>query len=110
MARLCRLCGERPVTPSRIKAYDYRCSRCRYQTPASRKHYHSERYKRAATARLKRRIYVGREYHSMARSAEHATLINAHIRTRRHAFVAGLQDREKTEGVTPGGVPPEAAV
>jgi hypothetical protein len=103
MTRLCRLCGERPVSPARLKAFDYRCSRCRHQTPGQRatvaRYNRSSPVRRAAvTVNNARRIFIGNDYHSRVASAETARLINAHIRKRRHAFITGQSDRKEAEG------------
>jgi hypothetical protein len=114
MTRLCRLCGERPVAPSRQKARDYRCTRCRRQTPSQQaacKRWRQTPSGRATDARTRaRRIFVGQAYHSVAATAEDARALNLHIRERRRAFIKGQPHREETEGATPGRVPTETAV
>jgi hypothetical protein len=45
-----------------------------------------------------RRIYIGRAYHSTARTADEARRINDHIKERKREFVTGLKSREKAEG------------
>ena len=88
--RLCRLCGERPVPPCRIKEHDFRCSICRRSTAAyraSQARYEAlprrrEAQRVKAADRAKRRIMVGRRYHSMAKTPEEARRINAHIKGR----------------------------
>lgn len=82
--RLCRLCGERPVSPARLKAYDYRCNRCRHRSPSERAttaRYNRTSFRRAATARWNaKRIFIGAQYHSAAPTADIARVINAHIK------------------------------
>lgn len=89
--RLCRLCGERPVCRSRLRVSDYRCTRCRHRTPAAlarnRRYYQTDARKAVAQRHNQRRIYVGAEYHSSARSAAVARAINAHIKERRRELV-----------------------
>ena len=89
-ARLCRLCQERPVSPARIRAWDYRCSRCRGATPASKaaqyRHNRTERRRASKQARGRKRIFIGRQYHSYAATQEQAERINAHIKSRLNAF------------------------
>jgi hypothetical protein len=88
--RLCRLCNVRPVSPSRMKAQDYRCSRCRNATPA---HVNAtRRYRTAAKGHAanthcnQRRIWVGRQYHSRAVTVELAAVVNATIKERMCRF------------------------
>ena len=87
MTRLCRLCGERAVSPARINARDYRCCRCRRRTHAEREV--QRRYRRGARGQAinARRIFVGYQYHSRAASSEAARMINTHIKEQRRAFV-----------------------
>jgi hypothetical protein len=103
VTRLCRLCRERPVLPSRAKHYDYRCSTCRNSTPAERaarrrwrktlKGRAHERRKNARDNRL--RIYVGREYHSRAPDAPTAAVVNAHIKERLSCHYRETRDRNE---------------
>lgn len=112
--RLCRLCGERHVCPSRMRAHDYRCSYCRYRNPSQRAAV--ARYDRSPRGRANKarsdvkRIWIGRQYHSRAKTAETARMINAHIRERRLAFIKGQQDRKETEGPATGRVSTEATI
>jgi hypothetical protein len=51
---------------------------------------------KAANARHNaRRLWVGREYHSCAASADQATAINRHIQEKRRAVITRLAHREK---------------
>jgi hypothetical protein len=96
VVRLCRLCNERPVCASRLKAWDYRCSRCRNATPAHRTA--SKRYRGSARGRAvnersnHRRIWIGRGYHSRATSLELAAVVNAHTKERLRAFTSAQRD------------------
>lgn len=96
--RLCRLCHERPVSPARMRAWDYRCNRCRNRTPASKaatyRHNRTEKRKARKQQLGRRRIFVGRQYHSYAATQEQAERINAHVKDRLNAFKR-QQDREK---------------
>lgn len=104
--RLCRLCGKRPVPPSRLARQDYRCSRCRAQTPAyqayKRRRDATPRNRARAAERAKKRIYVGTKYHSMAATAEDARRINAHVKDRVNAFKQGLANGKEAEGAAAG--------
>ena len=84
--RLCRLCHERPVAPSRLRGRDYRCTRCIQRSAtvtAARARYNAGEKRRAVIRRSnRRRIFVGRAYHSTARTADEALRINDHIRQR----------------------------
>ena len=87
---ICRLCKERPVSQSRLKDHDFRCCRCRNHSPshlAARQKY-DKSAKRLAKARRfnRRRIWVGREYHSTAATPERAAVINRHIKRRLGEF------------------------
>jgi hypothetical protein len=88
--RLCRLCNERPVSPSRLREQDYRCSRCRHRTPAQQAAV--RRWRRTPKGRevdaqvRQRRIFIGTRYHSLVKSAEEAERINAHIKAELSAF------------------------
>lgn len=86
VTRLCRLCRERPVPASRLKWRDYRCTWCRHHTPAYQNYERTPERIAAnrvkAAMRASRRIHVGSQYHSMAKTAEQASLINAHIKER----------------------------
>jgi hypothetical protein len=88
--RLCRLCNERPVSVSRIAQQDYRCSRCRNNTPAGKqsKARYNRKPERVAVSRRRGRlrIFIGKKYHSIVGSAEEAERINAHIKERLIAF------------------------
>jgi hypothetical protein len=105
--RLCRLCHERPVSVSRIAQQDYRCSRCRNSTPAGRqaKARYNRKPERMAVSRRRGRlrIFVGKTYHSIVRSAEEAERINARIKERLSAFKR-LQAGAEVEGVAPDAV------
>jgi hypothetical protein len=87
------------VAPSRVSVQDYRCRRCRHHTTAMReatKRYGRTDKRRAVIKRSNaKRIFVGRQYHSAARTAQDARLINALIKDRRHAFIERLTDREE---------------
>ncbi len=100
--------------PSRIKHYDYRCARCIHRTPngAARVARYNKSEKRRAVIRRSnaRRVFVGGDYYSTARSADEARRINAHIKERTRELVTRLKNREEAEGATAGGVPPWAAV
>lgn len=97
----CRVCHERPATPSRIKNSDYRCTRCIHRSPAGqarRRRYDAGAARKAINKRHNaRRINVGKTYHSTARTAAEARRINAHIKERRREFVTRQQNREKAE-------------
>lgn len=86
----CRLCGERPAAPSRVKNHDYRCTRCINRTPngaARLARYNASARRQAVQRRANaKRIHVGGAYHSTARTADEARRINAHIRQRLAAF------------------------
>ena len=94
--KLCRLCAERPVAPSRLREHDYRCSRCRHQTPAmretNRRYFQSDLRRAVAKRSNDKRIFIGRQYYSSAPTLEDAQRINAHIKDRRHAFIERLAD------------------
>lgn len=48
-----------------------------------------------------KRIHIGHEYHSYAKTVGDAQRINAHIRSRRLAFIQGQSERAEVEGVAP---------
>jgi hypothetical protein len=104
--RLCRLCNERHVSPSRLREQDYRCTRCRNNTPAGRQakaRYNRKPERVAASRRRGRlRIFIGKKYHSTVKSAEEAERINAHIKERLSAFKQGQQNRKKAQGAAAG--------
>ena len=99
---LCRLCGERPATPSRAKHGDRRCKRCINRTPAGiarLARYNATPARKAIIKRHNaRRIMLGAVYHSSAGSVDEARRINAHIKERTLELVKRQQDRAKTEG------------
>lgn len=103
-ARICRTCGERPVSPSRLRTRDYRCSRCVHNTPLARARtarYHQSAKRRAVMARDNaKRIYIGQRYHSRV-DADDARRINAHIKERRREFVTRQSDGKEAQGATP---------
>lgn len=112
--RRCRLCGTAPVAPSRLRAHDFRCSRCRHSTPAARAR-NARYFQTAKRAEVRKRsnakrIFIGRVYHSMGTSAEIVRRITAHIKERRREFVTRQQDGEEVEGTPASRIPPEAAV
>jgi hypothetical protein len=88
--RLCRLCGERAVSPSRENAHDYRCSRCRSRTPAAKaalaKYMRTEKGQAIRKTDNGRRIRIGKEHHSRAATPDVAQRINAHIKERIREF------------------------
>jgi hypothetical protein len=45
----------------------------------------------------RRRIMIGKEYHSAARTADEAQRINGYIKEQRRGFIARLADREEAE-------------
>jgi hypothetical protein len=98
----CRVCHERPATPSRVKNNDYRCTRCIHRSPAGAARlarYNASVARKAVMKRSNdRRIHIGRAYHSTAPTAEDARRINAHIKERRLEFVSRQQNREEAEG------------
>jgi hypothetical protein len=102
--RLCRLCHERHVPPARVRARDYRCTRCIQRSAAvtpARARYNAGAKRRAVVQRAnQRRIYIGRTYHSTAPSAAEAQRINDHIKEKRREFVEGFSHREKAQGPT----------
>jgi len=112
--RLCRLCGENPVSPSCLKRFDYRCARCRHQTPAARAYqatYSRSANRRAVVARSNaKRICVGGVYHSMARTVGDARRINAVIKERLREFIARRSYREETESATACGISSQTAI
>lgn len=91
----CRLCGERPAAPSRVKSHDYRCKRCINRTPngaARLARYNASAGRQSAQRRANaKRIHVGDAYHSTARTADEAARINAHIKAR----VAGFESSRR---------------
>jgi hypothetical protein len=99
---ICRLCRERPVPPSRIGVHDYRCSRCRHQTPAmlevGRRYNQTDRRRAVVKRSNAKRIFLGRQYHSAASTPEVARVINAHIKEQRREFISRQQNREKAQG------------
>jgi hypothetical protein len=98
----CRVCHERPATPSRVKNYDYRCTRCIHRSPAGAARlarYNASGARKAVMKRSNdRRIHIGRAYHSTAPTAAEAARINAHIKEQRLAFVKRQQNREEAQG------------
>jgi hypothetical protein len=90
VVRLCRICGERPANAARVKHWDYRCNPCRKQSPSHRawrqRNDRTPKERARAAERAKKRIMVGAHYHSMAKTAEDAQRINAHIKVRLNAF------------------------
>lgn len=90
MSRQCRLCNQRPVSPSRLRDHDYRCSRCRNSSPAAlaARYRYNRTPQRIAASRVRnpQRIFIGRRYHSIVPSTEQAERINAHIKERMIAF------------------------
>ena len=97
----CKHCG-RPATPSRAKNRDRRCKRCINQSPAGiarLARYNASAARKAVNRRHNaRRIHVGGVYHSVARTADEAQRINAHIKERRREFISRFENREKAEG------------
>ena len=112
--RLCRICHERPVVPSRARGRDYRCGRCIYHSPGqqARNARYTKGAKRKAIVKRHndRRVYVGEWYHSVARTVAEARAINAHIKERRREFVTRLSHREEAESAPARGIPTQAAV
>jgi hypothetical protein len=108
--RLCRLCKVKPVSAARAKWSDYRCDPCRNRAPSSlaakARYDDTPRGQAKAHARNQRtnarRIWVGRQYHSAATSAEQAQIVNAHIKERVLAFKQGQQDGKKAQGTEAG--------
>jgi hypothetical protein len=90
--RLCRLCGERAANAARVKHWDYRCNPCRKQSPAHKawrqRNGRTPKERARAAERAKKRIMVGSHYHSMAKTAEQAQRINAHVKERMCHFRA----------------------
>lgn len=99
---MCRLCGERPPTPSRAAHSDYRCTRCIHRSAAGqarRARYNAGPKRQAVVKRHNdRRLYIGGEYHSAARSGDQARRINAHIKERKREFISRFKNREEAEG------------
>lgn len=99
--RLCGICRQLPVGAGNLRKRVYRCQPChkRLSRPAEARYRFTDK-RRAALARYRnspkglaqhkkyraRRIFIGAEYHSSARSVEEAAVINEHIRQRRKAF------------------------
>ena len=102
---MCRLCGARPVAPSKVRNHDYRCKRCIHATPNGRANlarYNASAKRRAVQRRANaKRIYVGGAYHSTARTADEARRINAHIKERTREFISRFENREEAEGASP---------
>jgi hypothetical protein len=77
-----------------MKAYDYRCSRCRNATPAhvnATRRYRTAELWRATNAKgNQRRIWIGRGYHSRAATPDLAAVVNAHVKERMSVFKQGL--------------------
>ncbi len=98
----CRLCKTRPAMPSRVRNYDYRCARCIHRSPAGQARvarYNLGQKRRAVVQRAnKRRLWVGGDYHSAARSADEARRINDYIKEQRRGFIARLADRKEAQG------------
>lgn len=88
--RLCRVCQTRPCSAARARQHDYRCNPCRKQTPAYRdaEWRYRRTEKRMATRRElnRNRIYIGKRYHSAAKTAEQAQRINALIKEQLFGF------------------------
>ena len=103
--RVCRLCGERPVSAAPLRHRDYRCTRCRNTSApmkaAKRRYRQSPKGKAKMAVSNARRIMVGDTYNSYV-ALDIAAAVNTHIKERRREFKSGQQNREKTEGPTAG--------
>jgi hypothetical protein len=123
--RLCGTCRARRIAPSNLARCSYRCYRCRQNQEKRRRslsRYNASEKRRAVWARYEasekgrlmtsrrraRRIFVGAEYHSMAKTVEQAAAINAYIRRLLSEFVQGQRARAKAEGFSAGSIPPQA--
>ena len=88
--------------PSRVRYGDYRCARCVHRSPggqARQARYSAGAARKAINQRHnQRRIRIGQQYHSTARTAAEAQQINAHIKEKRLEFIERQQNREKAEG------------
>jgi hypothetical protein len=105
--RLCRLCKVKPVSAARAKWSDFRCNPCRNASPAAlaakARHQGSPRQRATSLVRNKRtnarRIFIGKRYHSAAKSAELARAINAHIKDRLNESFSRQSAGKKAQGV-----------
>lgn len=81
------------MSPRRVAQGRKQCSHCRNNTPAAkarRKRYERSDARKAVQQRSNRkRVWVGREYHSFVSTAALAQAINAHVRQRVRAFRQG---------------------
>lgn len=107
--RLCGICRQLPVGVGNLRRRVYRCQPChsRLSAPARGKYNRSEkrqvadrRYRKTPKGKDVRRkgrakrIFIGAEYHSAAKSAEEAAAINAYIRQRRGQFTQAQRAEE----------------
>lgn len=96
--RLCRLCGTGIVPPASLKRYDYRCSRCRYRSQGYQRSWRqytaSPSYRRRKRLTNVRRIRARGGYYGLARTADDAAALTAHIRRRVCEFREGQRAEE----------------
>ncbi len=87
--------------PSRARNGDYRCARCVHRSPGGQARlarYNAGAARKAVNKRHnQRRVMVGREYQSTARTVTEAQRINAHIKERTRELVTRLKNREEAE-------------
>lgn len=90
MVKMCRKCAERPASPAKVKHRQYICAKCHNAQPTNRAA--RARYRASARGREvrrvmnvvsnRRRIYIGKRYHSQAATVEQADAINTRIKER----------------------------
>ena len=107
--RLCGICRQLPVGAGNLRKRVYRCQPChsRLSAPAqlrysrsSKRHEFDRRYRKTPKGRevhrkgRAKRIFIGVQYHSAAKTAEEAAAINEYIRQRRKAFMEAQRAEE----------------
>jgi hypothetical protein len=101
-----RLRAYRATAKGKAALVRYRQSR---ERRASLRRYNiSEKGRRAEVMKNARKIWIGRHYHSMAKTPELRMQIQAHIRSQLHGFKSGQSKRAQMETLAPNRVPPEA--
>lgn len=100
----CRRCINRRAQAKYQKSVKGRAALARYNQSESRRACNA-RYRSSSTgqrttrAHNDRRIFVGRSYHGRAADTQTADAINAHIKERLSAFIAGQQSRAQVEAL-----------
>jgi CRISPR/Cas system-associated endonuclease Cas1 len=79
---LCKECLTRRVPLSYLAQYRYFCTACYGRTPGQLRYRQGEGRKADNRRSNPRRIYIGKQFHSQAATAEQAQRIRAHVNQR----------------------------